>query len=136
MLNAISCAVIVVPILAPSIMLIACLRDISPALTNPMTITVVALLLWSTAVHSAPARTPSTGFLVSSARIFFILSPADFWRPSLIRFIPYMNRASPPSIVIIICTVSEFISYLLLQILIQNLLIGFYSQMIYVISDV
>ncbi len=44
-LNAISWAVIVVPIFAPMITPTACFKVISPALTNPTTITVVALLL-------------------------------------------------------------------------------------------
>ena len=44
-LNATNCAVIVVPILAPIIIPAACAKFINPALTNPTTITVVALLL-------------------------------------------------------------------------------------------
>ena len=72
------CAVIVVPMLAPRMMEIACGRFISPALTKPIAITVVALLLCRTAVVSAPARTPRIGFLVSNARIRFIFSPAAF----------------------------------------------------------
>ena len=63
------CAVIVVPILAPNIIEIACGSVISPALTKPITITVVALLLCKTAVTSAPANTPMIGFLVSSPKI-------------------------------------------------------------------
>lgn len=53
----------VVPILAPRIMEIACGSDISPALTKPIVITVVALLLCNTAVVKAPASTPRIGFL-------------------------------------------------------------------------
>ena len=82
------CAVIVVPIFAPKIIEIACGRLISPALTNPIAITVVALLLCSTAVVTAPASTPSNGFFVRSARMLFIFSPAAFCRHSLIIFIP------------------------------------------------
>ena len=52
----------VVPILAPRIMEIACGSDISPALTKPIVITVVALLLCNTAVVKAPASTPRIGF--------------------------------------------------------------------------
>ena len=48
-------------------------RFISPALTKPIAITVVALLLWSTAVVSAPASTPKSGFFVRSARMLFII---------------------------------------------------------------
>ena len=77
-LNAISCAVIVVPMLAPKITEIACGRLISPALTKPITITVVAELLCNTAVTSAPASAPIIGFLVRNPRIFFIRSPAAF----------------------------------------------------------
>ena len=54
----------VVPILAPRIMEIACGSDISPALTKPIVITVVALLLCNTAVVKAPASTPRIGFFV------------------------------------------------------------------------
>ncbi len=91
------CAVIVVPIFAPRIIEIACGKVISPALTNPIAITVVALLLCKTAVVSAPASTPSTGFLVSIERIVFIFSPAAFCRHSLIMFIPYINMDRPPT---------------------------------------
>ena len=78
----------VVPILAPRIMEIACGSDINPALTKPIVITVVALLLCNTAVVKAPASTPRIGFFVSRARIFFIFSPAAFCRHSLIIFMP------------------------------------------------
>ena len=91
------CAVMVVPMLAPKIMEIACGSVISPALTNPIAITVVALLLCKTAVTSAPASTPMTGFFVSIPRIAFIFSPAAFCRHSLIIFIPKMKMASPPN---------------------------------------
>ena len=82
------CAVIVVPIFAPKIIEIACGSVIRPALTKPIAMTVVALLLCSTAVVNAPASTPSTGFFVSSARTAFIFSPAAFCRHSLIMFMP------------------------------------------------
>ena len=77
-LKAIICAVIVVPIFAPKIIEIACGRLISPELTKPMAMTVVALLLCNTAVTSAPAITPMIRFFVRSARIDFIFSPAAF----------------------------------------------------------
>ncbi len=92
-----SCAVIVVPMLAPKMTEIAWGRDISPALTKPMVITVVAELLCSTAVTNAPANAPITGFLVSTPRILRILSPATFCRLSLMLFMPYRNMASPPN---------------------------------------
>ena len=44
-LKATNCAVTVVPIFAPIIIPAACAKFINPALTNPTTITVVALLL-------------------------------------------------------------------------------------------
>ncbi len=73
-----SCAVIVVPILAPKITEMACGRVIRPALTNPMVMTVVAEELCRTAVTRAPEMTPMTGLMVRTRRIFFILSPAAF----------------------------------------------------------
>ena len=82
---------------APSIIEIACGSVMSPALTKPIAITVVALLLCRTAVVTAPASTPSTGFLVSIDKIFFILSPATFCRHSLIIFIPNIKIAKPPN---------------------------------------
>ena len=97
MLNARSCAVIVVPILAPRITEMPCFKVISPALTNPITMTVVALLLCITAVAMVPARTPIPGFTVRIPRIFFIFSPAAFCSDSLIMFIPKIKIASPPS---------------------------------------
>lgn len=44
-LNAINCAVTVVPIFAPSMTPMACIKDIKPEFTKPTTITVVAALL-------------------------------------------------------------------------------------------
>ena len=67
----------VVPILAPRIMEIACGSDISPALTKPIVITVVALLLCNTAVVKAPASTPRIGFLLAGQGFFFIFSPSS-----------------------------------------------------------
>ena len=63
MLNARSCAVIVVPILAPRITEMPCFKVISPALTNPITMTVVALLLCpSPAGCNGSCQDPITGF--------------------------------------------------------------------------
>ena len=56
----------------------ACFKDINPALTKPITNTVVALELCRTAVTSAPANIPHTAFRVSTPNTFFILSPATF----------------------------------------------------------
>ena len=91
-----SCAVIVVPILAPKITEIACGSVIRFAETNPIVITVVALDDCNTAVTKAPASAPITGFFVKKPRIFFIFSPAAFCKASDMLFIPYKNNASPP----------------------------------------
>ena len=82
------CAVMVVPMLAPRMMEMACGRPMRPALTKPMAMTVVALELCSTAVATAPASTPITGFLVSSESTRRMPSPATFWSVSLIKFMP------------------------------------------------
>ena len=87
-LNATNWAVIVVPILAPIIIPAACAKLISPALTKPTTITVVALLLWITIVTIAPIATPIRRLLVTFSRIDFKPSPAAFSSPSPINFIP------------------------------------------------
>ena len=51
-------AVTVVPTLAPMMTLMACRSVISPELTKPTTITVVADELWITAVTPRPVRKP------------------------------------------------------------------------------
>ncbi len=90
------CAVMVVPMFAPITMGMACGRRIRPALTKPMTITVVALELCSTAVAKAPASTPSTGFFVTVARMERMRSPAASCRLPLISPMPYRKMARPP----------------------------------------
>ena len=87
-LNATNCAVTVVPTFAPIIIPAAWAKFINPALTNPTTITVVALLLWITIVTTAPTITPIKGFFVTFSSIFFNPSPAAFSSPSPISFIP------------------------------------------------
>ena len=91
------CAVMVVPMFAPMTMGIACRRPMSLALTNPMTMTVVALELCSTAVANAPARTPMTGFFVTAARMEGIRSPAASCKLPLIVLMPYRKIARPPA---------------------------------------
>ena len=81
-------AVTVVPILAPMITLIPCTKVSKPALTNETTITVVALDDWMTVVIPKPVNTPRKGFAVIAERRLRNLSPAAFWRPELIKFIP------------------------------------------------
>lgn len=82
---------------APKITEIPCGSVIRPALTKPMTITVVADELCSTAVTSAPASAPIIGFLVRKLRICFMRSPAAFCRASLMLFMPNRNIARPPA---------------------------------------
>ena len=96
-LKATSWAVIVVPTFAPMITPAACARFIRPALTNPTTITVVALELCITIVTKAPTKTADIGFLVTFSNILFNLSPAAFSNPSPINFIPKRNRPNPPA---------------------------------------
>ena len=81
-------AVMVVPMFAPMMTPIACPRVRRPALTNPTTITVVALDDWIAAVTPKPVRTPLKGLEVIVPRSFLRPFPAVFWRPVLIMFIP------------------------------------------------
>ena len=87
----------VVPIFAPSMTAMAWGMVISLAATNPMTITVVAELDCMSAVTSAPISTPMMGFPVRTFNIFLSLSPAIFFSPELISFIPKIKIASPPN---------------------------------------
>ena len=73
--------VTVVPMLAPMITPIACVRFMIPAFTKPTTITVVADELWMTAVMAAPRNTPISLFFVRTSKIDFILLPAAFSSP-------------------------------------------------------
>ena len=95
--RAISCPVIVVPILAPMMIQTAWFNVISCEFTKPTTITVVAEELWITAVMAAPTIMPRKRLLVSLSRMVFIRSPAAPSRPELIICIPYRNRARPPN---------------------------------------
>ena len=92
-------AVIVVPTLAPIIIPIACDSFMIPEFTKPTTMTVVADEDWITAVTKAPSSTALIGFEVSRSKILSSLPPDIFVSPSPIVFIPYKNRARPPSIV-------------------------------------
>ena len=84
-----------VPILAPMIMPIACDTFIMPAFTKPTTITVVADDDWIIAVTAVPSRMPFSGVLVSLYKISSSLLPAAFFSPSPIRDMPNRNRATP-----------------------------------------
>ena len=81
-------AVTVVPMLAPMMTPMACVRFISPALTKLTTITVVALDDWMSAVTRTPVMTPMKRFLVIAARMARRRSPANFSKPSDMIFIP------------------------------------------------
>ncbi len=80
--------VTVVPILAPIITLIDCVKSIKPAFTKPTTITVVAEELCIIAVTIVPSKTPITLFCVSAFKSCFILEPAAFCKPCAIICIP------------------------------------------------
>ena len=101
------CAVMVVPIFAPMMMGMAWRSPMRPAATKPMVMTVVALELCSTAVASAPARTPKKGFFVTAARMARMRSPATSCKLLLMRFMPYRNRAKPPNSPSPICSSSS-----------------------------
>ena len=89
--------VTVVPMLAPMMTPMALLRDRSPALTKPTTITVVALEDWITAVTSRPTSTAVNLLRVRASKRRFILLPAACSKPSPIVLMPKRNRPRPPS---------------------------------------
>ena len=89
-------AVIVVPTFDPMITLIACFRVISPELTKPTTITVVADELWITAVIPHPVRNPDSLPVVIRSSIFRSPGPALRSSACPMMFIPNRNRQSPP----------------------------------------
>ena len=76
MSNATSWAVMVVPMLAPKMIPIDCTSVSSPALTNPITITVAALDDCTTAVTAAPERMATKRLAENIFRIERIFSPA------------------------------------------------------------
>ena len=65
------------------------------------------------AVTTVPTKTPITVLLVNFSTIFFNLSPADFCRPSAIKFIPYKNNPRPPNRLIAISKMISSLSSLL-----------------------
>ncbi len=72
------CPVIVVPIFAPKMTVAACASDITPALTKPMTITVVADELCIAAVVTVPTPTPTSLLFEAFANsAFSFLLPSD-----------------------------------------------------------
>ena len=91
------CAVTVVPMLAPMITPMDWDIDMSPEVMKPTTSTVVTDEDWITAVTKAPVMTAANRLAVSAPRIPRMRSPATALSDSVIRSIPYRNRASPPS---------------------------------------
>ena len=92
-----ACIEMEVPMLAPSMTGTAWMRFISPALMKPTSMTVVALLC-----TSVPSNVPSP--MPDSLRVVMTdRTPRSFWpaasrRPSVMMFMPKMNRARPPRI--------------------------------------
>ena len=94
--RAITHAVNVVPTFAPKITAIDWARVIRPALTKLTTITVDADELWINAVIAKPVIVPVKRLRVIADRMLRKRSPAAFWSPSLITFMPYRNNPTDP----------------------------------------
>ena len=90
-------AVIQVPMLAPMMGPTAWLKFMRPALIKPMIMTVVAPLLWITAVIRAPTRTPTKRLFVRIPRSLRICSPAHFCTPPDMLCTPNRNIPRPPA---------------------------------------
>ena len=96
-------AVTVVPTFAPMMTYSACESAITPELTKPTSMTVVAEEDWITAVTHSPSKKPLSGLEVSRPRMVLSLLPARRSSASPIRFMPKRNSASPPSNVSTFC---------------------------------
>ncbi len=81
-------AVTVVPMFAPMMTPIDWVKVMSPALTNPATITVVTYEDWMTAVMSAPDNAPVKRLVVSLARTSSSPVPATVFSASVILRMP------------------------------------------------
>ena len=92
-------AVTVVPTFAPMMTLMACRSVISPELTKPTTMTVVADELWMMAVTPRPVRKPTSGLPVIWSSSERSLLPARRSSAEPIRLMPNRNSDKPPSIV-------------------------------------
>ena len=90
-------AVTVVPMLAPMMTPTVWYRSISPELTKPTTMTVVAELDWITAVTARPSSRPRSGEEVILLRITCRRPPAVCSRFLPMTSMPYKNMARPPS---------------------------------------
>ena len=96
-LNEIICMEMVVPMLAPSTTGTAWVRLIRPALMNPTTMTVVALL-WTSVAISVPRPIPDSLRVVMTESTLRSFWPAASRRPSDMMFMPKMKSARPPRI--------------------------------------
>ena len=94
--SAIMNAEMVVPMFAPIIMEVACVKVISPTLTKPTIITVVAAELFTIAVTTAPVPTPAKRFEVVLDISERKPLPAAFSMLPPIRCIPIINTVMPP----------------------------------------
>ena len=74
----------------------ACFNVITPALTRPTDITVVAAEDCRVAATSAPRSTPITGTPVRDCSTFWSRAPAACCRPPPNSSIPYKKSPTPP----------------------------------------
>ena len=88
--------VAVLPRLAPMTTPIACVKEISPALTKPIRVTVVAVEDWASAVIKAPDAKALMGLPVKASRICLREPPAKATSPSDSSIMPIRKRPSPP----------------------------------------
>ena len=95
-LKAISWAVMVEPMLEPKMTPAAWYRSMSPALTKPTTITVVADEDCTSMVKSMPISSPMMRLRVSTSSRWRRLLPAARSSSSPISFMPNRNRPRPP----------------------------------------
>ena len=98
--NATICAVIVVPMFAPMMIVAACFKDIMPVFTNPITITVVMAELCTTAVAAAPKPTPTSFLSDVLLNSLFSPLPASFSILSESNLNPSRNTPQPARMVI------------------------------------
>ena len=89
--------VVVVPIFAPIITPIACVKFIRPVLTKPTTITVVAEELCISVVMRKPTSTARKRFFVIFSSKCLRRDPAASSSPSPISLIPYKSKPRPPA---------------------------------------
>ena len=81
-------ALMVVPMLAPMMMEMACPSVSSAAFTKDTVMTVVAAEDWTATVTRAPVRTPENRLVVMAPKRCRSWGPAIFWSASLITFMP------------------------------------------------